>query len=106
MPITTRLLGLAFASADALVEIDAQGRVGFALGAGPAAGQDVGALWTGKPLTELLHQGDHVLQTLMNSKAGARSAPLQILLTAGADRVRRASIRAFVLPQLAPAISC
>jgi len=34
MPITTRLLGLAFASADALVEIDAQGRVGFALGAG------------------------------------------------------------------------
>ena len=43
MSLTTRLLGLAFASADALVELDAQGRIAFAIGAGAVSGQDAAA---------------------------------------------------------------
>ncbi|WP_395944634.1 EAL domain-containing protein [Brevundimonas sp.] len=105
--MTARLLGLAFASADALVEIDAKGSVAFALGAGPATGQDVAALWTGKPLANFLHEGGAtVVQALLATKPGARSPATQILIAAGPDRVRRASLRAFILPQLAPAISC
>lgn len=106
MSMTARLLGLAFASSDALVEIDAEGRVAFALGAGPKPGSDVGALWTGKPLASLLHEGDAVLHALLAAKPGARSPATQILVMAGPDRVRRASLRAFILPQLAPSISC
>jgi EAL domain-containing protein (putative c-di-GMP-specific phosphodiesterase class I) len=106
MSMTTRLLGLAFASADALVEIDAEGRVAFALGAGPLPGTDVGALWTGKPLVTFLHEGYGALELLLQTKAGARSPAAQILVQAGPGRVRRASLRAFILPQLAPAISC
>ena len=34
MTLTTRLLGLAFASADTLVEVDPKGIVAFAIGAG------------------------------------------------------------------------
>lgn len=104
--MTTRLLGLAFASSDALVEIDAEGRIDFALGAGPLAGTDVGALWTGKPLLSVLHKGEAVIEALLRTKPGGRSPSVSILLQAGPDRVRRASLRAFILPQLAPAISC
>ena len=106
MSMTARLLGLAFASADALVEIDAKGSVAFALGAGPSPGQDVGALWTGKPLLDFLHEGAGAVETLLATKPGGRSPATQILIRVGTDRVRRASLRAFILPQLAPAISC
>lgn len=104
--MTARLLGLCFASSDALVEIDAKGGVVFALGAGPLPGSDAGALWVGKPLSTLLHHGDAALQALLATKPGGRMPATQILIAAGPDRVRRASLRAFILPQLAPAISC
>ena len=55
MTLTTRLLGLAFASADTLVEVDPKGVVSFAIGAGAVAGEDAGATWTGRPLLDLLH---------------------------------------------------
>jgi EAL domain-containing protein (putative c-di-GMP-specific phosphodiesterase class I) len=106
MSMTARLLGLAFASSDALVEIDAEGRVAFALGAGPLPGTDVGALWTGKPLVTFLHEGEAALELLLRTRPGARSSAAQILIQAGPGRVRRASLRAFILPQLAPSISC
>lgn len=102
-----RLLGLAFASSDALIELDSAGRVAFALGAGPEPGQDVGVAWTGKPLESLLHHGGGgIVETLLELGPGHRCPRTQILVTVGADRVRRASLRAFILPQLAPAISC
>ncbi|GAW40818.1 Cyclic di-GMP phosphodiesterase YfgF [Brevundimonas sp. SH203] len=106
MSLTTRLLGLAFASADTLVEVDANGVVVFAIGAGAAAGEDAGATWTGRPLIDLLHDGATVLAAVKDMKSGVRIAPTPILVTAGPDRVRRASFRAFVLPQMAPAVSC
>lgn len=104
--MTARLLGLAFASSDALIEIDAEGRIVFALGAGPLPGTDVGALWTGEPLVSFLHQGEAVMAELLKTPPGGRSPASDILVQAGPDRVRRASLRAFILPQLAPAISC
>lgn len=105
MSLTTRLLGLAFASADTLVEIDASGVVAFAMGAGPIAGQDA-ATWIGRDLADLLHDGATPASAVRASKAGARSASIACLVTCGQDRVRRATIRTFVLPQLAPAVSC
>ncbi|MEW6537763.1 MAG: EAL domain-containing protein [Pseudomonadota bacterium] len=106
MTLTTRLLGLAFASADTLVEVDPKGVVAFAIGAGAVAGEDAGATWTGRPLLDLLHDGASTLTTLQGMKAGVRIPAKSILVAAGSDRVRRASFRAFVLPQMAPAVSC
>jgi EAL domain-containing protein (putative c-di-GMP-specific phosphodiesterase class I) len=106
MTLTTRLLGLAFASADTLVEVDPQGVVAFAIGAGAVAGEDAGATWTGRPLLDLLHDGSAILASVQDMKPGVRIAPTPILVAAGPDRVRRASFRAFVLPQMAPAVSC
>lgn len=105
MPMTARLLGLAFASADALVEIDPGGGVAFAIGAGAGAGQDAGA-WSGRRLLDILHNGEAALSSLIAMGAGVRAEPMSVLLNAGSGRLRRASLRAFVLPQLAPAISC
>ena len=42
MTLTTRLLGLAFASADTLVEVDPKGVVAFAIGAGAVAAMSAG----------------------------------------------------------------
>lgn len=106
MSLTVRLLGLAFASADALIEIDAQGAVAFAMGAGAVSGQDAGALWTDKPFADLFHDGGAALSEIRRTASGVRSAPIAVLLKAGPDRVRRATVRAFALPQLAPALSC
>jgi hypothetical protein len=64
MTLTTRLLGLAFASADTLVEVDPKGVVAFAIGAGAVAGEDAGATWTGRPLLDLLHDGASTLTAL------------------------------------------
>jgi hypothetical protein len=69
-------------------------------------GTDVGALWTGKPLVTFLHEGEAALELLLRTRPGARSSAAQILIQAGPGRVRRASLRAFILPQLAPSISC
>ena len=90
MTLTTRLLGLAFASADTLVEVDPKGVVAFAIGAGATAGEDAGATWTGRPLADLLHDGAATLATLQGMKAGVRIPPTSILVSAGPDRVRRA----------------
>ena len=101
MTLTVRLLGLAFASADALVEIDASGVVSFAMGAGAAPGQDAGAAWTKKRFLDILHDGQTVMAAVQATASGVRTPAMPILLAAGPDRVRRASLRAFVLPQLA-----
>lgn len=103
--MTARLLGLAFASADALVEIEPGGGIAFAIGAGAGSGQDAG-VWSGRPLLDILHNGEAALSSLIATGAGVRTEPMSVLLNAGPGRLRRATLRAFALPQLAPAISC
>ena len=107
MSLKSRLLGLAFAAADTLIELDDKAQVTFAIGAGPVAGQ-ASADWIGRPLIELLAASSRtdVLNALRALAVGGRSEPLTVLLDCGDDRVRRAVFRAFVLPELAPAVSC
>lgn len=107
MSLKSRLLGMAFAAADALIEVDKGAQVTFALGAGPVAGQ-ASANWIGRPLIELLAASSRpaVLDAIRALSAGGRSQPLEILADCGDGRVRRAVFRAFILPELAPAVSC
>ena len=108
MSIKTRLLGFAFASADVLVEIDATHVVTLAMGAGPTQAVDPAASWTGSRLTDLLAPASRslLLEALTHSTIGKRIGPLDILLPCGEGRARRATLSAFMLPDLAPAISC
>ncbi|WP_297804536.1 EAL domain-containing protein [uncultured Brevundimonas sp.] len=107
MSLAPRLLGLAFAAADALIEVDEKGIVRFALGAGPSP-RDPVAQWIGHPLSERLdaESARAVSQMLSDLSPGERVAGQSIALktTNGPDRASKISI--FSLPEIAPAISC
>ncbi|WP_309627833.1 EAL domain-containing protein [Brevundimonas sp.] len=107
MTISKRLLGLAFASSDLLLELDAKGAVAFGLGSGPSA--DLSAeSFTGIALKHrIAPESTQPVKTLLKSlRPGARSAPVDVLFLAGAGRMRRATARFFLLPDLAPNVSC
>ena len=100
-----RLLGLAFAAADLLFEVDEAGRIAFAAGAGQKiTGQDDADL-IGRPWSELFDPNDRsVAEALMAGlEDGERRGPVDLQL-AGLER--RAALSAFRLPQLAPRLSC
>lgn len=107
MSLKSRLLGLAFAAADALVEIDKGGQIAFALGAGPMASQN-SAAWIGQPIASLFAVASRpaVVEATRALIAGGRCDPLEVLVDCGDGHVRRAVFRAFMLPELAPAVSC
>lgn len=104
----SRLLGLAFAAADTLVELDAGGRIGMALGAGPCPGGTATESWNGVLLTDLVGKAGHkpLAEALAAIRPNERSAPIDVLIACDAEHVRRARLRLFQLPDLAPAISC
>lgn len=108
MSISRRLLGLAFAAADTLIEIDAEGCVVMAIGAGPASAIDPGTDWIGRPLADLLDGASAAVVTraLAGLQPGLRSPPIDIVVNCGADQLRRARLRTFCLPEIAPAVSC
>ena len=64
MSLTTRLLGLAFASADALVELTPQGDVVFAIGAAAQLGHDAGVAWKNRPFADVLHDGSSAMAAI------------------------------------------
>src|SRR5690606_14755453 len=107
MTLTPRLLGLAFAAADALIEVDQHGVVRFALGSGPVAGQQTSA-WVSRPLGERLSvQSAATLRNLLDALLpGQRSPAAEVLVDCGDGRMRPATLRAFALPDIAPARSC
>jgi EAL domain-containing protein (putative c-di-GMP-specific phosphodiesterase class I) len=107
MSLTSRLLGMAFASADVLFELD-QMQIAFAIGAGPVVGVDPGAAWVGHGLDELLDAESRApVRTAISAlTSGLRSEPLDVRILTGDGRARRASLRAFILPELAPFVSC
>ena len=105
MNLTVRLLGLAFASSDGLAEVDKDGVVRFAMGAGPMARQDAAAVWQNRPFAELLHDPAAYYRLIAGLTPGLRSKPVEVLVNCSEQRVRRATVRAFMLPQLAPAVS-
>lgn len=106
MSIRHRLLGLAFASGDLLLELTPEGVVVLTLGAGPATDVTPES-FRDQPLLDKLVQRDGLppLQHLNDLAPGARTT-VEILLAAGKGRARRATLSAFVLPDLAPNISC
>jgi EAL domain-containing protein (putative c-di-GMP-specific phosphodiesterase class I) len=108
MNTKSRLLGMAFAAADTLVELDADGRVSLALGAGPCPQSPLVESWTGARLTDLVGKAGQkqLADALKSIRPSARTAPIDALMACGSDRVRKARLRFFQLPDLAPAVSC
>lgn len=106
MSISKRLLGLAFASADLLLELDPAGNIVFALGCSPVAGTGADVL-VGSSLFDRTGRasGGIVRKVLADLSPGARSAALEVLFVAEGGRVRRATARLFVMPDLAPNVS-
>lgn len=107
MPTRTRLLGLAFAASDLLIELNAEGVVVFALGSGPDVSMPAEAL-KGRSLGAVLGKASEtILRDATKTIApGRRSGAVEVLMTCGDQKVRRASVRLFQLPDLAPHISC
>ncbi|WGM47417.1 hypothetical protein KOAAANKH_02294 [Brevundimonas sp. NIBR10] len=106
MQLRHRLLGFAFASGDLLIEMQPDGSVTFALGAGPTSNVTPASLH-GRPFDALIvHRPEAVAAALSALEPGGRLAPMEILMACGQGRVRRATLAAFVLPDLAPSISC
>jgi hypothetical protein len=107
MSMRARLLGLTFASADLLIELDDQGTVVFALGSGPCPELPCDSM-VGRPFAEKLTGADVAVfrARLAELAPGRRSPCMELLVTCGDKRVRRASLRLFQLPDVAPNVSC
>ncbi len=108
MDTKSRLLGLAFASADVLLELDGSRHVVFAVGAGPLAGVDPATAWLGVSLDEMLGETSRavVAEALAQMTPGVRLPPVDIQIVCPDQHIRRARLRLFELPELSPAISC
>ncbi|MGA0546255.1 EAL domain-containing protein [Brevundimonas sp. VNH65] len=98
---------MAFAASDLLIELDANGRVEMALGAGPAP-QTPAERLVGRSLPDLLVAPDRsALRAMMGDLGeGRRLGPLSVRMLTGDGRARPAAISLFRLPDLAPAVSC
>ena len=104
---STRYLGFAFASADLLLEIDADDRVGFVVGAVQRAlGRGEGAV-VGRPWRDLVAENDHplVAAVLESLQSGGRRGPVRIGL-AGAAEGRTVAFSACRLPHNEGRTSC
>ena len=108
MKTKSRLLGMAFAAADTLLELDAEGRVDMALGAGPCPAGAAADTWCGVLLTDMVGKAGQkpLADALAAIRPNVRLAPIDVLIACDTDRVRRARQRLFHLPDLAPAVSC
>jgi len=107
MSIRKRLLGFAFASADLLLELGPDYEVVMAMGSGPTAavGPD---RFQGSALADRIGKASIAALTkaLSALAPGTRIGPVEILMTCGEGTVRRASLYAFAMPELAPNVSC
>ena len=75
-----RLLGLAFASADALFEIDAEGRLSFAVGATAALAPGGETALIGRPWRDLIAEADRPMAEALFAGLGdgGRRGPVKI----------------------------
>jgi EAL domain-containing protein (putative c-di-GMP-specific phosphodiesterase class I) len=104
-----RFLGFGFAAADLLLEIGADGRVTFALGAGEAVMGRPDTGLAGKSWTSLFDAADHLMvEALFDGLEGvARAGPVVLGVAAAKTAPPRfASLTAIRLPQNGGAISC
>ena len=109
MSTAHRLLGFAFAAADLLVEVTAEGRIAFAMGAGEALIGVSDAAMVGRRWTDLIDRADHsTTQALFCSlQDGARAGPVVVKISTPAGEPERfANVTAMRLPQNQRAVSC
>jgi EAL domain-containing protein (putative c-di-GMP-specific phosphodiesterase class I) len=106
-----RFLGLAFAGADLVFELDNRGMVVFAAGAAQRlVGRPDHAL-TGSPWTALFHadEGPLLEALLTGVRPGERMGPVGVSLASARDRQgprRRAALSVCRLPQMGEGLSC
>lgn len=107
MPQSHRYLSLAFVASDLLLEVDAARRVRFAAGAAACPSSGAAQAYKGQALDDLLRRASawDLRQALGRLTPGQRTGPVEVLVRCGADQVRKATVRAFSSPELAPAIS-
>lgn len=110
MPLTAkRLLGLAFASADLLIELDPEGTISLALGAGEAlAGSQDRSLEGLKLSAFVACEDQELLNTVLRRLGdGQRVGPVVVRLAAAVTEGPRAvSLTALRLPDNEGAVSC
>ena len=104
-----RFLGLAFASADLLLEIDPdRGVVTFAAGAGRKLAGDSDASLVGRPWRELIAAPDLAVAEalILGLEEGERRGPAQLSLARPGDPEACAALATFRMPQNDGRISC
>jgi EAL domain-containing protein (putative c-di-GMP-specific phosphodiesterase class I) len=103
-----RLLGFAFASADLLLEITAEGRVAVALGASETVSGTLEKALMGKPWRMFIDAADQpMLEALFDGlEVGQRGGPVVVRLASEDGVARAASVCAFRLPENAESLSC
>lgn len=106
MSQASRFLSFAFVASDLLIEIDPQRRIAFAAGAPAGSGDDANT-YVGKPLDDLVGKASlwSLRQAMAGLQPGQRFGPVDILFRCGDGQMRKASLRGFQTPYVAPAIS-
>ena len=109
MSTAHRFLGFAFAAADLLVEVTAEGRIAFAMGAGEALIGMSDARMTGCRWTDLIDPSDHAMTEALfcGLRDGARAGPVAVKIkTPDGAPERFVNVTAMRLPQNQRAVSC
>lgn len=106
MATTYRFLGFGFAAADLLIEVGADGRVTFALGAGEAVLGAADTALAHRPWQGLFDPEDHPMVEALFSGLddGTRAGPVVVRIAGNPSRF--ASLTAIRLPQNQGGISC
>jgi len=107
MAALARYLGLAFAAADCLFEIDGSGRIVFAIGSDGGGGAGDRRL-IGRLLAELVEAADgSTIKVLIEAlRPGQRLGPTRVRLLMDEGGSRLADLSIFSIPELAPHVSC
>lgn len=103
------LLGFAFASADLLIEVTAEGEISVALGAGEALAGSADRKLKGARLADFVAAEDRQLISVLlgGLEEGRRAGPVVVRLHGqGGETDRAASLSAFRLPENRGAVSC
>jgi EAL domain-containing protein (putative c-di-GMP-specific phosphodiesterase class I) len=108
MPALARYLGLAFAAADCLFEVDGSGRIVFAIGSD--GGKDGGAdrRLVGRQVSDVVTAEDGVpIGDLFKAlRPGRRLGPTRVRLRTAEGGARTADLSVFSIPDLHPHVSC
>lgn len=106
MSQASRFLSFAFVASDLLLEVNAAHQISFAAGAAATPGSTVNIL-VGQSIEDVLSRASAwaLRRALARLTPGQRTGPVEILVRCGSDLFRKAEVRAFLSPQMAPAVS-